>query len=79
MAISKVTQQSVGYDGQMAGTYGNNPMNNTMVYEVESHMGKSEKYAANIIAENMLTQVSSEGYLLTLMDAIVDYNRTKQG
>jgi hypothetical protein len=52
-------------------------MNNTMVYEVEFPDGQVREYAANIIAENMLTQVDSKGYSLTLMDAIVDYKRDK--
>ena len=75
MAVGKVTQRAVGYDGQTAGTYDDNPMNNTMVYEVEFPDGQVKEYAANIIAENMLSQVDSEGYSLTLLDAIVDYKR----
>jgi hypothetical protein len=79
MAVGKVTQRSVGYDGQTAGTYDDNhPMNNTMVYEVKFPDGQVKEYAANIIAENMLTQVDSEGYSMTLLDAKVDYKRMKQ-
>ena len=36
-------------------------------------MAKCKEYAANIIAENMLTQVDSDGMSTTLMEAIVDH------
>ena len=75
MSIGKVIQRAVGYDGQTAGTYDDNPTNNTMIYEVEFPDGQIKEYSANIIAENMLSQVDPEGYSLTLMEAIVDYKR----
>ena len=37
--------------------------------------GQVKEYAANIIAENMLTQVDSDGMSTTLMEAIVDHQR----
>ena len=37
--------------------------------------GQVKEYAANIIAENMLTQVDSDGMSTTLMEAIVDHRR----
>jgi hypothetical protein len=45
-------------------------------YEVEFPNGDVKEYAANIIAENMLTQVDSDGYYsLTMMKAIIDYKK----
>ena len=32
-------------------------------------------YAANVIAENMLTQVDSDRFTLTMMDGIIDYEK----
>jgi hypothetical protein len=32
-------------------------------------------YASNIIAENMLSQVDSEGFITTLMESIVDHRK----
>lgn len=46
-----------------------------MVYEVEFQDGTVKEYSANIIAENMLTQVDSDGYTITMMEGIVDYKR----
>ena len=37
--------------------------------------GQVKEYAANIIAEKMLTQVDSDGMSTTLMEAIVDHGR----
>ena len=36
-------------------------------------MGGSKNTGQNIIAENMLTQVDSDGFSLTLMEGIIDY------
>eukprot|EP00957_Ditylum_brightwellii_P095498 7274414-Ditylum_brightwellii.AAC.1 len=47
-------------------------MMNTMTYDVEFPDRQVREYAANIIAENMLTQVDSNGYTKTLMESIVD-------
>jgi hypothetical protein len=49
-----------------------------MIYEVEFPDGQIKEYAANIIAENMLTQVDSEGYSITMMDGIIDYKRDEK-
>ena len=43
------------------------------MYDVEFSDGQVKEYGANIIAENMLTQVDLDGYSLSLMDLIVDH------
>jgi hypothetical protein len=75
VSVGKVIQRALGPDGLVAGTYDENPRLNTMIYEVEFKNGDIKEYAANIIAENMLTQVDSEGYSLTMMKGIIDYKR----
>ena len=45
----------------------------TVLYDVEFPDGQVREYAANVIAENMLTQVDSEGFPFTMMKGIVDY------
>jgi hypothetical protein len=75
MTIGRVTKRAIGPDGTVAGTYDENPCLNTMIYEVEFPDGQSKAYAANVIAENMLTQVDSDGFSRTLMEAIVDYRK----
>ena len=40
---------------------------------LSSSDGQVKEYSANLIAENMLTQVDVDGYSLPLMEGIVDY------
>jgi hypothetical protein len=54
-------------------------MLNSIVYDMEFPDGTVREYSANLIAENMLTQVDSDGYSLTLMEGIVDYRRDEAG
>jgi hypothetical protein len=73
MTVGKVTKRAIGPSGTVAGTYDEKPCLNTMIYEVEFPDGQSKAYAANVFAENMLTQVDSDGFSRTMMEAIVDY------
>ena len=45
------------------------------MYEVEFVDGQAQEYSANVIAENMLTKVDSEGLSTTLMEGIVDCHK----
>jgi hypothetical protein len=75
MTVGKVTKHALGPDGNVAGTYDKNPCLNRMIYEVEFPDGQLKVYAANVIVENMLSQVDSDGYSLTMMEAITDYQK----
>ena len=78
MVTGKVIQRTIGPDGQVTGTYDNNPYLNSIIYDVEFPDGQAKEYVANIIAENMLTQVDSDGMSTTLMEAIVDHRRNEE-
>ena len=75
MAMGKVARRSLDADGRTTGTYHDNPFLNTTTYDVEFPDGQVKEYDANIIAENMLTQVDSDGYSLSLIDSIIDHQR----
>ena len=75
MAMGKVARRSLDADGRMTGTYHDNPFLNTITSDVEFPDGQVKEYGANIIAENMLPQVDSDGYSLSLMDSIIDHQR----
>ena len=75
MAMGKGDRRSLDADGRMTGTYHDNPFLNTITYDIEFPDGQVKEYGANIIAENMLTQVDSDGYSLSLMDSIIDHQR----
>jgi hypothetical protein len=75
MSVGKVTKRAIGPDGVTAGTYDENPYLNSMIYEVEFPDGQIKEYAANMIAENMLTQVDEDGFSLTMLKAIIDHRK----
>ena len=42
-------------------SYNENPLLNSIIYDVEFPDGQIKEYAANVIAQNMYSQVDSEG------------------
>ena len=73
MHEAKVVGRVKGNDGRVVGTYNENPFLNSVVYDVEFPDGAVKQYAANIIAENMLSQVDLEGYHHKMLESILDY------
>ena len=69
----KVIKRAFSLDGKVVGKYDDNPYLNSIMYEVELADGRIKEYGANIIAENMLTQVDSDGFSLTPMEGIINY------
>ena len=72
---AKVIGQSKDGNGEPIGSYDINPFLNTTIYDVEFLDGKIRKYGANVIAENMYSQVDAEGYRYQLLDTIVDHKQ----
>lgn len=52
-----------------------NPILDTRKYEVQMPDGSVETYGANIIAENIMSQVDDEGNMFVLLDEILDHKR----
>ena len=50
-------------------------MLNSIIYEVEFPDRQVKEYSANMIAKNMLTQVDSDGFTMTMMAGIIDYKK----
>ena len=73
IAMGKVVHQALGPEGIVVRKYDDNPILNSMTYEVEFINGQVREYLANLIAENMLSRVDSEGFSTTMMEGIVDY------
>ena len=69
----KVVRCAMGPDGKVTGTYDDNPILNTVLYDIEFLDGQVREYAANAIAEDMLTQVNSDSFTLTMMKGIIDF------
>ena len=71
----KVKHRLLAPEDNMAGRYDANPMLNSMIYEGEFPDGQVKDYAANVITENMISQIYDKGYSVTLIDSIVYYKR----
>ena len=70
---AKVKGRAKDADGNTIGTFDNNPILNSIVYDVEFPDGAIKQYAANTIAENMYSQLDSDGYSKTILESIIDY------
>jgi hypothetical protein len=75
MTSAKVKSRALDSNGSVVGNYDDNPMMNSIIYEVEFPDGQVKEYSANTIAENMLTQVDSDGFTMTLMEGIINYRK----
>ena len=73
--MAKVIRRSIGPDGKIVGAFNENPILNTLVYDVEFLDGAVKQYAANVIAENVLNQVDSMGCHTQALDRIVLHER----
>jgi hypothetical protein len=62
-------------DGTVKGRHSDDQMLNTLLYDVEFPNGEVKQYAANLIAENMYSQVDSEGFQYNLLHEIIDHQR----
>ena len=74
---AKVIKRSLGPDGKTNGSYDENPFLNSLMYDVEFADGTIKEYSANVIAENMLTQVDANGFSKTMINSIIDHKMDK--
>ena len=70
---AKVKRRAVDKSGVPMGVETSNPITDTRLYEVEFLDGTVETMAANVIAENILSQVDEEGHRQLMIDEIVDH------
>ena len=68
-----IVKRSKGNDGNPIGRRHENPFLDTRQYEIELSDGTTEEYYANVIAENLFSQVDSEGRQYLLMKEISDH------
>ena len=75
VVMGKVKDRSLGNDGKVVGSYDDNPILNSIIYDIEFPDGQVKEYLANILAENMLSQVDDNGHNRLVMDAIIDFKK----
>ena len=66
--MATVLRHSIDADGNIVGTFDNNPNVNTHVYGIEFPDGAVKQHTAHVITENVLMQVC-------LLDKLVLHNR----
>jgi hypothetical protein len=72
---AKVKRQKREQDGTLKGTAHKNPISDSRIYEVEFPEGEIAEYAANVLAQNIISQCDLEGNQFFLMDSIVDFKK----
>ena len=75
MQTGNVKRRAIDPDGRVTGLYDDNPINNSIVYEVEFPDGQVKEYVANIIADNIFSQVDEEGFSKSFFDCIMQYKK----
>ena len=73
----KVIGLCLDRNGNTIGQAHENPVLNTLMYEVKFDDGTSGVYTANIIAENMWRLVNNEGYHEDSLHLIIDHRFSK--
>ena len=73
MSSEKVVSWVKDKNGKVKGTYNNNPILDTRVYNVMSPDCAVFQYAENIIVENMYSQVDSNVHHALLLKEITDH------
>ena len=70
-----VKRRMTDFDGRPLGTANRNPMLDTRQYEIEYDDGTTDAYFANVIAENLYSQVDDEGSQHLVISEISDHRK----
>jgi hypothetical protein len=70
-----VTSRKRDSNGNPIGTPNSNPLLDTRVYNVTFSDGRTDAYAANIIAQNIYSKVDLEGHRYRLLDEIINHHK----
>lgn len=73
--LATVTRRVTDDNGNMVGKAHPNPLLSTAEYEVTLEDGTTDKYFANVICENIYSQLDSEGKENLVMNEIVDHRK----
>ncbi len=61
-AIAWVARQSTNEDGRLIGTFHENPLLNTLLYEREFDDSTTREYATNTTASNIFMELDADGF-----------------
>ena len=75
MVLGKVIGCKQDSDGNPIGKGHSNPIFGTRLYQVQFPNGHLEEYSANIIAQNIYSELDTEGFRYILLDFIIGYEK----
>ena len=76
VVLGKIRDHKRGHDGFPIGRMHNNPILSTAIYQVETPDGNLEEYTANVIAENLYSQVDDNGQSYGSLSEIIGHRKT---
>ena len=77
MQAAKVISRAKDGDGNVIGEYNRNPILDSRVYDVMFPDGAVQQYSANVIAQNLYSQVDEEGFRYQLLDGILTHRKNE--
>ena len=78
LVLTKVASRKRDSDGKVTGKSNVNPILDTRVYQVEYPDGAVAEYSANVIAENILSQVDGDGHNFSYLCEILGHRSTDE-
>ena len=75
LQLGRVTKRSKGDDGLPIGTHHSNPMLNTATYDVTFADNSVANFGANVIAQNIYSQVDQHGHSERVLDKITAHSK----
>ena len=76
MQVSKFFRRILDEDGKLVGTYSDNPILNTLMYDVDFPDGATKPYAANMIDDNIHNSMDLDGHQYRPFGEILNYCKT---
>ena len=75
MVRGRVVKRAKDNEGRPIGKRHDNPLLDSREYKVEMPVGSTGQYTANVIAENIFSQVDEEGLQYALLSVITDHKK----
>ena len=76
MQVAKVARRILDEYGKLVGTYSDNPMLNTLMYDMEFPDVVTNPYSANMIADSIHNSVDLDGHRSRPFGEILNYYKT---
>ena len=74
MRRAKVLRKSTNSQGETVGEHDANPLISTLSYDIQFNDGEIQQVGANIIAQNLYSQIDGFGNAFTMLEGILDHD-----